>query len=203
MSKADIVFENIKTRRSVRKFSDKQISDENLKKLLEAGRWAPSGANAQPWEFIVLKDKDVNVRISEACYYKVLKSRHVGEANVNVVILGNPKAGSATYVQDCTIAGANMTLMANSLDIGSCWIGAFEDSTIRGILNIPDNLKIIALISFGYQVKRPSLTKRLEQKDFVHFGNYSGSSPKIRKITRTGPLSVFGKIIRVFINRRR
>jgi len=204
MNRADIILENIKTRRSVRKFSDRQISDGNMDLIIEAGRWAPSGANAQPWQFIVARDRAVIKSIADACYYSVLKSRHVGEANVVVVILGNPAVGSATYLQDCTIAGANMTLMANALGIGSCWIGAFEDDTIRDILAIPEGLKIIALISFGYAAKEPRVTPRLEHKDIVHLEGYSGlrSASSIRRATRSGPLSVLRQIIGVLLNRR-
>ncbi|MEW5706475.1 MAG: nitroreductase family protein [Actinomycetota bacterium] len=208
MNKADIILENIKTRRSVRKYTDKQICDDDLYKILEAGRWAPSGANAQPWQFIVIRDRNLIKAVGEVCYYSILKSRHVGEANVIVVILGNPMAGSATYLQDCTIAGANMTLMANALGIGSCWIGAFEDDTIRRILAIPAHLKIVALICFGYAAKNPRVTPRLDLKDIVRFDSYSepGSSwlPRktIKKALRSGPLSVFRQILGVLFNRR-
>lgn len=204
MNRADIVLENIKTRRSVRKFSDRQISDDDMDLIIEAGRWAPSGANAQPWKFIVVRDRAVIKSIADVCYYSIFKSRHVGEANVVVVILGNPAAGSATYLQDCTIAGTNMTLMAHALGIGSCWIGAFEDDTIRRILAIPEQLKIIALISFGYAAREPRVTPRLEHKDIVHVDGYSGSGSglSIQRATRSGPLSVFRQIIGVLFNRR-
>ncbi|HZD59942.1 MAG TPA: nitroreductase family protein [Anaerolineae bacterium] len=192
------------SRRSVRKFSDRQISDGDMTLIIEAGRWAPSGTNAQPWQFIVIRDRAVIKSIADVCYYSLLKSRHVGEANVVVVILGNPAAGSATYLQDCTIAGANMTLMANALGIGSCWIGAFEDDTIRRILAIPEELKIIALVSFGYTAREPRVTPRLEHKDIVHLDGYSGSRSglSIRRVTRSGPLSVLRQIIGVLLNRR-
>lgn len=204
MNKADIVLENIKTRRSVRKFSDRQISDDDMSLIIEAGRWAPSGANAQPWKFIVIRDREVIISIGDVCYYSIFKSRHVCEASVVVVILGNPAAGSATYLQDCTIAGTNMTLMAHALGIGSCWIGAFEDDTIRQILAIPEQLKIIALISFGYAAREPLITPRLEHKDIVHLDGYSNSASRlsIQRATRSGPLSVFRQIIGVLFNRR-
>lgn len=204
MSKADVILENIKTRRSIRKFTDRRISDDDLNRIIEAGRWAPSGANAQPWQFIVIRDRTVIQSIGDACYVSILKSRHVGEANVLLVILGNPSSVSSTYVQDCTIAGANMTLMANALGIGSCWIGAFEDDTIRHILNIPEHLKIIALISFGYAARQPRVTPRLKPEDIVHFESYSnkGTELSMRRATRTGPLSVLRQILGVLLNRR-
>jgi len=205
VNKVETVLENIKSRRSVRKYSNRRISEDDLNLILEAGRWAPSGANAQPWHFIVVRGKATIKQLSDACYYSVFKSRHVGEASVVIVILGNPAARSATYIQDCTIAGANMTLMANALGIGSCWIGAFEDDTVMNILTIPDQLKIVALISFGYAVKQPRVTPRLELKDIVHYEHYGHNKPKlvpIRRATRSGPLSVFRQIIRVLINRR-
>lgn len=205
MNKADIVLDNIKTRRSVRKYSELQISDDDMRTIIEAGRWAPSGANAQPWQFIIVRDKTVIKSIGEACYYSVFKSRHVGEASALIVIVADPESKSATYLQDSTIAGTNMTLMAHALAIGSCWIGAFEDETIHHILSIPDRLTIAALISFGYAASEPHVTPRLEQEDIVHLNAYSGSKPvaPFRRAVRSGPLSVIRQIIRVLLNRRR
>jgi len=71
------------------------------------------------------------------------------------------EAGSQTYILDSAIAGTNMTLMATALGIGSCWIGAFEEKALRSILHIPENLKIIALITFGYEAGKASVVGKL------------------------------------------
>lgn len=208
MDKAQVVFENVITRRSVRKYSDKPISDKDLDLIIEAGRWAPSGANAQPWRFVIVRDRALIEAVGEVCYYALFRSRHVAEANAVIIILGDPSAGSATYVQDCTIAGTNMTLMAHALGIGSCWIGAFEDDTVRKILSIPEGMKITALISFGYAVREPRVTPRLGHKDIVHLDGYKTSRKSrsvkgsIGRAGKSGPLSVVRQILGVLINRR-
>ncbi len=204
MKESDIVLDVIKRRRSVRHFDGRDIPDEFMEAILEAGRWAPSGANAQPWRFIVVSKKEKLVDISQACYYKVFKSRHVGEAGAVVVVCADPGAGSSTYVLDAVIAGTNMTLMATSLGIGSCWIGAFEVPAIRKILNIPANLEIIALIAFGYEIGKASVPPRLPLSSIVHHGAYDavGEPGMTVKLKRSGPLSVLGKLLGVLFNRR-
>jgi nitroreductase len=200
----ETILDIIKRRRSIRRFDGRKIPDEHVEQILEAGRWAPSGANAQPWRFIVVTKRETLKAIAERCYYKVFKSRHVGEAGAAVVICADPEAGSLTYPLDAAIAGTNMTLMATALHIGSCWIGAFEDDALRSILGIPEKLKIIALIAFGYEIGKASVPPRLPLSSLVHYETYNSSSEPgiITKKSRSGPVSVLGKLIRVLFNRR-
>jgi nitroreductase len=204
MKESDIIFDIIKRRRSVRKFDGAKIPDDSMEQILEAGRWAPSGANAQPWRFIVVTRKETLAAIAESCFYKIFKSRHVREAGAAVVICADPGAGSRTYVLDAAIAGTNMTLMATSLGIGSCWIGAFEELSLKNILHIPDKLKIIALIAFGYEIGKASVPPRLPLSSIVHHESYdAGNEPGIiTKKKSSGPFSVSGKLLRVLFNRR-
>jgi nitroreductase len=200
----DIVLDIIKKRRSVRRFDGNEIPHEVMEQILEAGRWAPSGANAQPWRFIVVTEKEKLQSIAECCYYKVFKSRHVGDAGAAVVICADTKAGSQTYTLDAAIAGTNMTLMATSLGIGSCWIGAFEEETLKKMMHIPENLKIIALIAFGYEVGKASVPPRLPLSSIAHYETYDAENEPgiITKRKSSGPFSVFGKLLRVLFNRR-
>ncbi len=186
MTRAEMILDIIKRRRSVRHFDGRALPDEQMEQILEAGRWAPSGANAQPWRFIVVTKKDILKAVAERCYYKLFKSRHVGEAGAVVVICADPEAGSSTYILDCAIAGANMALMATALGIGSCWIGAFEEPALRSILLIPEKLKIIALIAFGYEVGKASVPPRLPLSAIVHHEMYKAAGePGI--ITKKAP----------------
>lgn len=204
MNETESILDVIKKRRSIRHFSSTGIPEEQMQQILEAGRWAPSGANAQPWRFIVVTKRETLAALAECCYYKVFKSRHVGEAGAAVVICADPGAGSRTYQTDAAIAGTNMTLMATALGIGSCWIGAFEEQTVRDILRIPPNLRIIALIAFGYEVGKASVPSRLPLSGIVHYEVYgAGNEPDIMAKRRySGPLSVFGKLMRVLLNKR-
>ncbi|MCZ7385183.1 MAG: nitroreductase family protein [Candidatus Methanoperedens sp.] len=204
MKESDILLDLIKRRRSVRRFDGATIPKEAMEQILEAGRWAPSGANAQPWRFIIVAEKEKLKSIAEFCYYKVFKSRHVGEASAAVVICADPEAGSQTYTLDAAIAGTNMTLMATSMGIGSCWIGAFEEEKLKKMMRIPDNLKIIALIALGYEVGKASVPPRLSLSSIVHYETYEDKNEPgiITKKKSSGPFSVFGKLLRVLFNRR-
>lgn len=204
VTRAEMILEIIKRRRSVRHFDGRPLPEDHMEQILEAGRWAPSGANAQPWRFTVVTQKDRLKAVAQACYYKLFKSRHAGEAGAVIVICADPEAGSLTYMIDCAIAGTNMTLMATSLGIGSCWIGAFEEPALRSILQIPEKLKVIALIAFGYEVGKASVPPRLPLSAIVHHEMYKAAVEPgiITKKTSSGPLSVFGKLLRVFFNRR-
>ncbi|MDO8727943.1 MAG: nitroreductase family protein [Candidatus Methanoperedens sp.] len=204
MKESNTVLDVIKTRRSIRKFDGTKITEEFMQQILEAGRWAPSGANAQPWRFIVVTEKEKIKSIAECCYYKIFKSRHVGEAGAVMVICADPDAGSQTYLLDAAIAGTNMTLMATSLGIGSCWIGAFEEQNLKNMLHIPGKLKIIALIVFGYEVGKASLTPRLPLSSIVHYEtyDYKNEPDTLTRKKSSGPSSVLGKLLRVLFNRR-
>lgn len=204
MNESDIVLDVIKRRRSVRKFDGTEIPEECMEQILEAGRWAPSGANAQLWRFIVVTERETLAAIAEKCYYKMFRSRHVGEASAVVVLCADPQAGSPTYTIDAAIAGTNMTLMATSLGIGSCWIGAFEEQALWSILRIPEKLKIIALIAFGYEVGKASVPPRLPLSTIVKRETYDGMNEPniITKMKSSGPASVFGKLMRVLFNWR-
>ncbi len=204
MDDSQEIMEIIKKRRSVRRFDGRKIPDELMGQILEAGRWAPSGANAQPWRFIVVTRRETLAALAEECYYRVFKSRHVGEAGAVVVICADPGAGSQTYTIDAAIAGTNMTLMATSLGIGSCWIGAFEEPAVRSLLHIPPDLKLIALIAFGYEIGKASAPPRLPLSGIVHneVFNSEVEPDMITKVGKSGPLSVIGKLLRVLINRR-
>jgi len=203
MSVDETVLSLIKTRRSVRKYKDHPISNGDLKKILEAGRWAPSGANLQPWRFVVIQDKTLIKQIGEFCYFGLIKSRHVGEAATVIIICADSRSMGNTWEKECMIAGANMTLMATALGIGSCWIGAFNELKIRSVINVPDYLRIIALISLGYASHPVSPPPRLPLEEIVHYNTYRNKNISLlKKSTQSGPLSVLGRILRVFFNIR-
>jgi nitroreductase len=193
----------IKTRRSVRAYKDIPLKNNELEKILEAGRWAPSGVNIQPWRFILVRDKLLIKEIGELCYFGAIKSRHVCEAAAVIVLCGDSRSMGDTWERDCMIAGTNMTLMAEALGIGSCWIGAFNGKGIRELCSIPDYLNIIALISMGYAVGPVSPPPRLPLKEIVHYETFGGRDiPLLTKATQSGPFSVLGRIVKVILGKK-
>jgi nitroreductase len=121
----------LKSRRSIRNFLDKMIADKDLEMILEAGRWTPSASNKQPWEFIIIKNKEFLKEISELAIY----SKFMKRAPVAIAIVGKIKENPNWYVQDTTLVSMNMMLMAWSLGIGTCWIGSMDREKAKELLS--------------------------------------------------------------------
>lgn len=152
------IFDTIKRRRSIRKYSDKEIEKEKLELILESARLAPSATNQQKWFFYVIKDLETRIKI--AMSMPMGANQFVKDSPVVVVGCTRPsdllhKVASVilqkSWVEtDVAIALEHMVLAAAELDVGSCWLGIFDEKKIKEILNIPKNNKIVALLTLGY-----------------------------------------------------
>jgi len=167
----------IKTRRSVRRFADKPVEEAKLKKILEAVQQSPSWANLQCWRFIVVKDKEIREKLSELSYvesffaplgYKSNPSRKgIAEATVAIIACADP-AQSGTlwnqnyYLTDIGIASQNLMLAAHSLGLGTVFVGVFDEEKIRGLFNIPSNIRVVGIFPIGYPMEEK--TKGLSRK---------------------------------------
>jgi len=146
-----MVLEAIKKRQSVRSYQDKEISEDVLQQVLEAGRLAPSANNKQHWKFIVVKDEDLRKKLVPACK----NQEFVGEAPVVIVGCGTDPdyvmtCGEHSYSIDLSIALGYMSLEAASLGLGTCWIGAFYQDQVKEILGVPEGVRIVNLLTLGY-----------------------------------------------------
>jgi nitroreductase len=173
------VFDAVRARRSVRGYSSTPVPKEKLDRILESGRLAPSAMNLQPWHFIVVEDADKREEMSKARYAKFLK-----EAPVVIVGCGDKKSSPKWYAVDTTIALQNMVLTATSEELGTCWIGSFDEEVIRRLLKIPTHLAIVALLSLGYPRKKLDLAAA-----FVRAGNRKS----MEEIVSEGEYGVSGK----------
>ena len=156
-------------RRSIRKYRAEQISQDNLQKILEAGRYAPSASNGQPWHFIVLTDQEIKEKLSHRQWSGFIR-------NSAFTIVGCAYEGSA-YARkwstvDTTIALQNMVIAAWGLGVGSCWVGDFDEAEVAGILNVPKDWKIIALISFGYPDETPAASPRKPSSEIINYNKF-------------------------------
>jgi nitroreductase len=149
----------IRFRRSVRKFSDKPIEKEKLGLILEAGRLAPSSSNSQPWQFIVVKDKEIIKKLVEAVPLGIKPNLWFSNAPIVIICLAKPhliehklaKILASDYHRiDTAIAIDHMVLMATSLGIGSCWVGWFDGKKVKKLLHIPKNVDVVMLLPMGY-----------------------------------------------------
>lgn len=194
------ILELIKSRRSVRKYLDQPVPKEMIEQLLEAAIWAPTGANLQPWQFIVVTNKDLHEQIGKYARFYFIKSHHVSEVPAVIVICGDPNK-SSFYLIDCALAGENLILQAQSLGLSTCWIGAFDEAPIKTILNIPQNLRIVGLITVGYSAETTSVPPKISLKDIVHWNTFGSMPSLITQITKSGPLSIWKKIIKVILHK--
>jgi len=157
----------IKTRRSVRKFKPDRITNDLIDKILEAGRWAPSGLNNQAWRFAVVTDKQTITAISGLTHYA--KIVLAAQALIPVFL---DTARSYHREKDIQSIGAclqNMLLEIHALGLGAVWLGEIIKSNeqIKKILRLPDELELMAVIALGYPDETPRATKRKELKELV------------------------------------
>lgn len=139
-------------RRSIRKYEDKPVEKEKIDELLRAAMQAPSAANQQPWEFIVVEDKNNLNKLSLVSPYSKLVA---GSAVTFVLLANSDKFRVPTaWQQDMGAAAQNILLEATHLNLGAVWLGvATADSVVDNVkemFNLPDNIKPFALISVGY-----------------------------------------------------
>ena len=150
------LFDVILSRRSIRRYENKEIPKDVLDKIVEAGRQSPSAVNKQPYHFVIVTDSEIKKELNG------LFSRFLKNAPIIIVGCANPKArltGKWATI-DTTIALENMVLAAWSLGIGSCWIGSFKEQKIKELLKIPKDWKVVALVTFGYPAEAPKPKKK-------------------------------------------
>jgi nitroreductase len=162
------IIDLILSRRSIRKYEKKEIPEDVLNQILEAGRNAPSAANKQPIHFIILKDHETKKKLSTT-FSRFLKDAPVvivGCANVKALLTGR------WAVVDTTISLQNMVIGAWGLGVGSCWIGAFNEKKVKETLMIPNNWKVVALLTLGYPAEQPKQRKKKSLEKMFSTSNF-------------------------------
>lgn len=163
------MLEVIKARRSVRRFLDRPVPDDLVDRILEAGRWAPSGLNNQPWRFALVTDGTVKEKLSKLTRY----SRIVLEARVLIPVFLDSEA-CYHRIKDAQAVGAclqNMLLEAHTLGLGAVWLGEIikSDREIREVLGLGDGLELMAVLAIGYPAGSPGKGVRKELKELIVF----------------------------------
>ncbi|NPV51920.1 MAG: nitroreductase [Firmicutes bacterium] len=148
-------------RRSVRRYLEEGIPDDDLAKILEAGRTAPSAANRQPWRFVVVRDPEIRQRVALACNGQTW----MADAAVILAGIGVPSESQKWYAVDVTIAMQTMILVASSLGYGTCWIGAFDEDKVKEVLGIPREMRVIALTPIGKPAETPQARPRKDKSN--------------------------------------
>lgn len=144
-----------KSRRSIRKFKDVDVTKEQLMKLVEAAQSAPSAGNCQPWHFYVVKDKKIQTEFKAHAY----NQDWILSAPACIVVCADIKRSESRYgergrhlysIQDTAAAIQNILLCAKNMGLGTCWVGAFDESKVSEILKLPEDFRPVALIPVGY-----------------------------------------------------
>jgi len=172
------MYELLKARRSIRKFQDKQVEDDKLDTILKCALLAPSSKGRQPWEFIVVTDRELLQKLS-AC--KEHGAKFLAGVPAAVVVLADPEKCDV-WVEDASIAAIIIQLAAQSLGLGSCWAQIRERFTVAGlpaedyvkeILNIPGKFKVQCIIGLGYPAEaKPPHTEAGLQLNKVHYNRF-------------------------------
>ena len=160
----------IKKRKSVRTYLNKTIPKEDLLKCVEAARLAPSACNFQEWRFIVVTDKTKR----EALMRAANNQKFIAEASVVIACCAETdehkmRCGELCYPIDVSIAIDHITLAAVALGLGTCWIGSFYPDKVRKILNIPETVKVVELLTLGYPADSPCPKSRKSIEEIVHY----------------------------------
>lgn len=168
----------IKIRRSARKFTDGELTQEEVVALLKAALMSPTSKRSNGWQFIAVDDKETLHRLS-LC--KEHSATFIADAALAIVVMGDPMA-SDVWIEDASIASIMIQLQAEDLGLGSCWVQVRERFTAEGVpsndyvhetLDIPLQLQVLSIIAIGHKaVERKPFNEEHLQWEKVHINKY-------------------------------
>lgn len=164
-------------RRSIRKYKDKEVPLATIGEIIDLAEFAPSSGNLQNWKCIVVTDSEKRQLIADAC----VEQNWMLEAPVFLVICNDHndvknhygKLGRMYSIQNCANFAFGIMLIAYNYNLGSCWVGAFDNEAVQRILNIPEDMDPEIIITLGYsdEIKKPSLR---ENPEYITYFNSWG-----------------------------
>lgn len=165
----DLIFRRV----SIRKFQQREIDEKTIRLILEAGNAAPSAGNLQARDFIVVRDPKIKLELAKAS----LKQMFISQAPVVVVVCANYPRSMRVYgergklyaEQDATAAVENILLAVTALNLGACWVGAFDEKEVSKILKLPEYVRPMAIIPIGYPAEQPAKRSRYPIEVLTHF----------------------------------
>lgn len=171
------ILELIKSRRNVTHFLPKFVSWENISRVLDAGRHAPSCGNIQNWKFIVVLKPELKQEIAGAAY----EQYEIMQAFCLIVVCAEPEKAERYYgekgktfytIQNCAAAVQNMLLEAHSLGLATRWIGAFDEDKVRSLLAIPAEAEPHTIVALGYAKEVSPKPPKYPLESLVYFGTW-------------------------------
>ncbi|MBT3813829.1 nitroreductase family protein [Candidatus Woesearchaeota archaeon] len=171
------ILDLIKNRRTIKTFMPKYVSWEKISRIIDAGRHAPSCGNVQNWKFLLVSDPDQKQQVAEAAY----KQYEIIQAGTLIIVCGEPEKAERYYglrgerlysVQNCAAAIQNMLLEAESLGLGTRWIGGFDEEALKTMFKIPPDVRPQAIIAIGYPKEVPPKPPKYPLETVVYFGSW-------------------------------
>jgi nitroreductase len=163
LRKYNCLMEIITNRRSIRSYKSDKIEDDKLDYILQAFRKAPSAKNLQPWKLVIVKDKHKREDLAIACN----NQSFISEAPIIIAACAKEEEAYGvmggymnSYPIDIAIAMEHLILAATEQGLGTCWIGAFKENLVKGILGVPENIRVVALTPVGYPSSAADPSKR-------------------------------------------
>jgi len=170
--------ELIKNRRSIRKFTSEDLKQEEVVNLLKAALMSPSSKRTNPWQFIVVDDKET---LDKLAHCKENSASFIADATLAIVVAADPLA-SDVWIEDASIASIMIQLQAEDLGLGSCWVqvrerytatGMSSDEYVHGILDIPMQLQVLSIIAIGHKgMERKPFDEEHLQWEKIHINKY-------------------------------
>ncbi|MBW2644712.1 MAG: nitroreductase family protein [Deltaproteobacteria bacterium] len=168
-------YEVIRTRRSIRSYKADAIPEEVLQRVMDAARIAQSGSNRQPWHYIIITDKERIKEMVPLCANQVF----IAQAPVLIVACGmNLNTNRGGYMGDfgmlvdVSISFSQLTLAARVEDLGTCWIGSFNNDGLKKYLEIPDDVQVVALTPLGYPAESGAFFENATKKGMEEIVSY-------------------------------
>lgn len=163
--------EAIRRRRSIRQFTGEPIPREDLEVIVDAGRLAATGNNRQPWEFIVITEREMVHQLS-------FVSRWMEDAGAIIALVLDPS--SRWWLEDGSAAAQNMLVAATALGYGTCWLEGYTlpaEAELKGLLGVPDKLRLLTLVPIGVPAESPD-PKKKSLAEVLHWERYGTASPQ-------------------------
>ena len=171
--------EVVKARRSLRSYLDKAVEPEKLEFVLESARLAPSWKNLQCWRFIVVEDAAGRQALAESMEETNPGRKALMGAPIVVVLCALPSEsevweGKDFMMLDAGLAMEHLVLAATDQGLGTCWQGLFSEVKVRAALNVPDNVRVVAMTPLGYAAEERRPRPRKAMEEIVYRGNWGG-----------------------------
>lgn len=176
------LFEAIKSRRSIRSYTEEEVTDEEVNRILEAATWAPSACNKQSWRFVVVRKQETIDKLYKAASYSTQHQIFIKKAKVVIVVCSDlnvyktfphkERALSLFTIQETAAATQNLLLAAHALGLGACWVSLFSDEQVKEALNLPKGIRPVVTIPLGHTKSKTKPKPRRPLKDIVNYETF-------------------------------